>query len=407
MKKADLRILTAELMESYHANRPAFYTMLDERLLQQRISFPHLEFVGAECYRELGPEAALELAEWLVERNAMGGYVIAAMVLQLHLPVDRPLSWERCADYMVRGNEWYTCDILAERVFGQSLLQAFEPTVANLEQCQQHPNDWVQRSVGVAVHLAAKRAIDTTQARRLMDLCMKQATSKSFHVKKGCGWGIETIAKFFPEVAEDYRVAILDDPRVNAWNKWKLKMGFEKGAKRSRPVLDSARTRPNLGASKQSTTRGSKRANQAVASHTNPQRPGLSPEKIGKDRPELQARADIEQLVDAFYTQAITDPVLGPVFEAAQLDLAAHKPIIVDFWETSIFNANSYQRNAMQVHVDLNATVPLKGEHFERWLALWERTVDAMFTGQHAHNAKIRARSIGTIMQVKIRQSEQ
>ena len=144
--------------------------------------------------------------------------------------------------------------------------------------------------------------------------------------------------------------------------------------------------------------------NQAVARHTNPQRPGPSGVE---DRPELQTRADIEQLVDAFYTQAITDPVLGPVFEAAQLDLAAHKPIIVDFLETSIFNANSYQRNAMQVHVDLNATVPLKGEHFERWLSLWESTVDALFTGQHAHNAKIRARSIGTIMQVKIRQSEQ
>ena len=178
--------------------KSAFYTMLDERLLQQRISFPHLEFVGAECYRELGPEAALELAEWLVERNAMGGYVIAAMVLQLHLPVDRPLSWERCADYMVRGNEWYTCDILAERVFGQSLLQAFEPTVANLEQCQQHPNDWVQRSVGVAVHLAAKRAIDTTQARRLMDLCMKQATSKSFHVKRAAAGALKPLRSFSP-----------------------------------------------------------------------------------------------------------------------------------------------------------------------------------------------------------------
>ena len=120
---------------------------------------------------------------------------------------------------------------------------------------------------------------------------------------------------------------------------------------------------------------------------------------------DLSNRADIGQLVEAFYKQAMVDPLLGPVFEAAKLDLEAHKPVIVDFWETSIFQTNSYQRNAMKVHTDLHQSVPLSAEHFERWLALFDATVDDLFEGINAHTTKIRARSIATVMQIKIKQS--
>lgn len=232
MNKQELRALCTQLVGLHPSGTQEFFRLLDERLLSQRISFPFLEFTGSAFYSQLGAKPALAIAEKLVAHNAMGGYVIAANILENHLTANREMAWKLCVDYLIRGNEWYTCDILAERVFGQSLLQEFEATVAFLETCQQHNNHWVKRSVGIAVHLAAKRPITPAQADRLMQLCMKQAHIKSLHVKKGCGWGIETIAKFFPEVAENYRAALLDDPAICAWNRRKLLMGFEKAQKR-------------------------------------------------------------------------------------------------------------------------------------------------------------------------------
>lgn len=116
----------------------------------------------------------------------------------------------------------------------------------------------------------------------------------------------------------------------------------------------------------------------------------------------LETRADIEQLVLAFYSKALNDPVLKPVFDAANLDLAHHAPVIADFWETTLLDARTYTRNAMQPHLDLQRTIPFTAAHFERWLALWEQTVDAHFEGLVANNAKVRARSIATVMQIKI-----
>lgn len=233
MTKTQMRALLQELVPLFSASRSNFVHKLNTEVLAQRIPFPQLELAGSTLYEALGSATALTLADELVAGNAMGSYVIAGAMLRDHLPHNRALCWQKCGEYMMHGNEWYTCDILAERVFGQSLLQEFEATVAHLEQCQQHENQWVQRSVGIAVHLAAKRNITAKQADALMQLCLRQVESNAFHVKKGCGWGIETIAKFYPQVAETYRSAILNNPAANTWNKRKLLMGFEKARKRA------------------------------------------------------------------------------------------------------------------------------------------------------------------------------
>jgi hemoglobin len=107
---------------------------------------------------------------------------------------------------------------------------------------------------------------------------------------------------------------------------------------------------------------------------------------------DITTRDDCERLVRAFYSRAMTDPILGFIFvDVAQLDLEAHVPKITDFWETVLLGAPSYRGGAFRVHADLNAKVPLRAGHFERWLHIWRTTVDELFAGERAQLAKSHA----------------
>lgn len=111
---------------------------------------------------------------------------------------------------------------------------------------------------------------------------------------------------------------------------------------------------------------------------------------------DLADRADIEVVVRTFYQRVYADPLLGPVFiDVAKLDLQRHLPVMYDFWETVLFRAGRYRRNALQAHVELHAKCPLTPEHFGRWLALWTRTVDEHFRGDKAELAKTQASRVG------------
>jgi hemoglobin len=69
-----------------------------------------------------------------------------------------------------------------------------------------------------------------------------------------------------------------------------------------------------------------------------------------------------------------------------------------DFWETVLFNAGTYRRNALQVHLVLHARHSLRAEYFDRWLALWSATLDARFAGPVAERAKLQASRIAGSM---------
>jgi hemoglobin len=110
---------------------------------------------------------------------------------------------------------------------------------------------------------------------------------------------------------------------------------------------------------------------------------------------DLRDRADIRDLVAEFYRRAFADPLIGPIFtDVAKMDLEHHLPIMCDFWETVLFGAGLYRRNALQLHVALHARHPLSPEHFERWLELWIANVDEHFRGEKAELAKTQARRI-------------
>jgi hemoglobin len=110
---------------------------------------------------------------------------------------------------------------------------------------------------------------------------------------------------------------------------------------------------------------------------------------------DLADRDDVAELVTTFYTRAFADEVIGHIFtDVARMDLDRHLPIMCDFWQTVLFNAGLYRRNALQLHYVLHARHPLEQRHFDRWLLLWTTTVDDLFAGPVAERAKLQATRI-------------
>jgi hemoglobin len=120
-------------------------------------------------------------------------------------------------------------------------------------------------------------------------------------------------------------------------------------------------------------------------------------------RPDLATRDDVIALVDAFYDRVRADDLIGPIFDdIARVDWASHLPKMYDFWQAVLFGAGNFKGNPMAVHRALAQQAPLTPDAFARWLALFRETVDALFAGAVAEDAKDRAQRIALTMQYHI-----
>lgn len=116
--------------------------------------------------------------------------------------------------------------------------------------------------------------------------------------------------------------------------------------------------------------------------------------------PDLSARPDIERLVDAFYDRVQADDLLGPIFnDIAQVDWSSHLPKMYDFWESVLFGAPAFKGNPLSVHRLLARQASMTEREFGRWLDLFRTTVDELFAGPVADEAKLRASRIAGVMQ--------
>ncbi len=108
---------------------------------------------------------------------------------------------------------------------------------------------------------------------------------------------------------------------------------------------------------------------------------------------------DIILLVDSFYEKVNKDELLSPIFnDIAKIDWNAHLPIMYNFWSAVLFDTNTYKGQPISAHMNL----PIKKEHFIRWLKLFKETVDENFTGEKADMVKSRADSIAEIFQLRL-----
>jgi hemoglobin len=115
---------------------------------------------------------------------------------------------------------------------------------------------------------------------------------------------------------------------------------------------------------------------------------------------DIETREDLETLLTEFYKIATTDEEIGHHFDG--LDLAAHLPIIVDFWEKVLFGKPVYFGNPLAVHQKLHEKSALKLEHFRRWFEIFSRTADKHFAGKMTENAKLRAKMIAHSLNQRI-----
>ncbi len=122
---------------------------------------------------------------------------------------------------------------------------------------------------------------------------------------------------------------------------------------------------------------------------------------------DVTTYSDIVRLVDAFYDRVRDDDVLGPIFsDVARVGWATHLPKMYNFWASILFGAGDFKGNPMLVHRELARRVPLTHVEFDRWLSVFRDTVDGLFAGPHAEDAKNRAARIAITMQHHIRMDD-
>ena len=121
------------------------------------------------------------------------------------------------------------------------------------------------------------------------------------------------------------------------------------------------------------------------------------------EKREIQNKEDVALMVDLFYDKVVKDELLGPIFNTiAKVDWDTHLPKMYTFWESQLFDKNTYQGNPMAVHQDLDTKTPLKPHHFKQWITLFNKSIETNFTGELAEKAKQRALSILTVLEIKI-----
>lgn len=118
---------------------------------------------------------------------------------------------------------------------------------------------------------------------------------------------------------------------------------------------------------------------------------------------DIEKREDLVKLLEAFYTKAFKDELIGRFFtDVVPLDLETHIPIIADFWESVILGGHAYRKNVMEVHQHIHSLSTIKKEHLDRWVLLFNQNIDEYFEGQKAILMKHRAASIATLMDIKL-----
>ncbi|WP_242920177.1 group III truncated hemoglobin [Pontibacter liquoris] len=108
---------------------------------------------------------------------------------------------------------------------------------------------------------------------------------------------------------------------------------------------------------------------------------------------DITGLEDIKVLVDEFYTLVRNDELLAPIF-LFRLNTywQPHLEKMYTFWNAALFGVKGYTGNPFAKH----ATMPVGGEHFNRWLSLFNTTVDTYFEGPMADEAKNRALIMAT-----------
>lgn len=108
---------------------------------------------------------------------------------------------------------------------------------------------------------------------------------------------------------------------------------------------------------------------------------------------------DIKNLVDTFYGKVREDELIGPIFnDKIQDRWPQHLAKMYTFWQTILLGEHTYFGSPFPPHAQL----PVEKEHFERWLAIFSKTLEELFSGEVAKEAMWRANKMAEMFQYKI-----
>ncbi len=110
---------------------------------------------------------------------------------------------------------------------------------------------------------------------------------------------------------------------------------------------------------------------------------------------------DVKLLVNCFYDKIKTDITLEPIFTERIKDRwPEHLEKMYQFWQTVLLDEHTYYGRPFPPHAQL----PVRHEHFQKWLELFDSTVNEFFVGEKAAEAKWRAAKMAEVFEVKIEQ---
>ncbi|NCT95601.1 MAG: group III truncated hemoglobin [Chitinophagaceae bacterium] len=100
---------------------------------------------------------------------------------------------------------------------------------------------------------------------------------------------------------------------------------------------------------------------------------------------DIATLEDIQLMVNSFYDRVRADDMLGPIFNGVIQDRwPEHLQKMHRFWQTVLLDEHTYYGSPFLPH----AKLPVDQEHFNRWLALFNATIDEHFQGAKATRAK-------------------
>lgn len=108
---------------------------------------------------------------------------------------------------------------------------------------------------------------------------------------------------------------------------------------------------------------------------------------------------DIKLLVNTFYDTIRKDDLLADIFNDKIEDRwSQHLEKMYTFWQTVLLGEHTYFGSPFVPH----AKLPVDLVHFERWLVLFDATVDELFAGEKAERAKWQGQRMAEMFHTKI-----
>ena len=119
--------------------------------------------------------------------------------------------------------------------------------------------------------------------------------------------------------------------------------------------------------------------------------------------PDITSEADVKLLVDTFYAKVNHDALLDPIFNGfAHVDWPQHLPKMYAFWSGLLLGTARYQGRPFPKHVPL----PIDATHFQRWVVLFQATVNELFAGPVADEARLRGQAIAQVFEVRLQKRD-